>query len=177
MKRFLTALPILSFLLLGAVFFIALNRGDPAYKADALVGRQAPTLELAPLNEGAPSIDAALLADGEAKLVNFWASWCAPCKIEHPELTAIAETGVPVIGVNYKDTEEGARDFLEALGDPYRTIGVDADGRGAIEWGLTGVPETYVVDGDGRIVEKFSGPLTPVIIRTVILPALEQAGS
>ena len=109
------------------------------------------------------------------KLVNFWASWCAPCRVEHPQLMALQDEGLPIYGVNYKDDADKARAFLEELGDPFEGVGADDAGRMALEWGVYGVPETFVLDGDGTVLLRFAGPITDVILEKRIRPALEQA--
>ena len=112
---------------------------------------------------------------GGVKLVNYWASWCAPCRVEHPHLEALAEEGVTIYGVNYKDQPGNALGFLEELGDPYTAIGADPNGRMALDWGLYGVPETYVIDGEGRVVLRFPGPITERVLEGQIRPAIEKA--
>ena len=107
-------------------------------------------------------------------LVNVFASWCVPCRIEHPLVARLAEQGVVVHGINYKDRPEAARAWLGELGDPFRHVGVDADGRTAIEWGVYGVPETFVIDRDGRIAYRHVGPLQPHDVEEKILPLLES---
>jgi cytochrome c biogenesis protein CcmG/thiol:disulfide interchange protein DsbE len=115
------------------------------------------------------------LKQGNISIVNFWASWCGPCKIEHPQLVALAaRDGFRLIGINYKDELEDARAFLDEFGDPFERIGVDEAGRVGIDWGLTGVPETFVVDGAGRIVMKHIGPLTPEDVEKELLPTLSN---
>ncbi|WP_298494167.1 DsbE family thiol:disulfide interchange protein [uncultured Maritimibacter sp.] len=123
----------------------------------------------------AESFDAATLADGEVKLVNFWASWCAPCRVEHPQLVEMAEEGVPIYGVNYKDTPENAAKFLGDLGDPFAALVQDDTGRTGLDWGLYGVPETFVIDGDGVVIKRFAGPITEEILDKIIRPAMEEA--
>ena len=105
-------------------------------------------------------------------LVNFWASWCGPCRVEHPFLTELTAAGVTVVGVNYKDPPEQALGFLAELGDPYAAIGADPSGRTGLDWGIYGVPETFVVDGDGAILLRHPGPLTPDVIARRITPLL-----
>jgi cytochrome c biogenesis protein CcmG/thiol:disulfide interchange protein DsbE len=107
--------------------------------------------------------------------VNYWASWCAPCRVEHPNLEALADEGLTIYGINYKDDPRNAEAFLEELGDPYAAIGSDSSGRTAIDWGLYGVPETYVIDGEGRVVLRFAGPVTQRALETRIRPAIEAA--
>jgi len=167
-------LPPLIFAGLAALFFVGVNRDDPNALPSTLIGRPAPVLALTPLDGKAPLTDA-VLRDGEVKLVNFWASWCAPCRQEHPELKALAEAGVTIYGVNYKDKAPKALRFLEELGDPYTAIGADDSGRTAIEWGVYGVPETFLIDGQGRVVLRHPGPLTPKIVDSTIRPALKDA--
>jgi cytochrome c biogenesis protein CcmG/thiol:disulfide interchange protein DsbE len=127
---------------------------------------------LEPLRDD-PAPTAADLAAPGVKLVNFWASWCAPCRVEHPILEEIAAAGTPVIGVNYKDTPANALAFLDELGDPYRRIGADATGRTGIDWGIYGVPETFVIDASGNILLRHPGPITRDIFEARFAPLLE----
>ncbi len=107
----------------------------------------------------------------------MWGSWCAPCALEHPQLVELAKKGIPIYGMNYKgDTAENARRFLLRHGNPYRAVGMDLSGMAAIDFGVYGVPETFIVDGAGRIVLRFPGPLTPEVIAEKIMPAIEKAG-
>jgi cytochrome c biogenesis protein CcmG, thiol:disulfide interchange protein DsbE len=116
------------------------------------------------------------LADGRVSVVNFWASWCAPCVQEHPLLVALGvRTGVRLIGVNYKDQATAARRFLGRYGNPFAAVGTDTSGRGAIEWGVYGMPETFVVNGRGQIVFKHVGPISPEALETKIIPAVRAA--
>ena len=119
----------------------------------------------------------ATLRDGQVKLVNYWASWCAPCRAEHPNLEKLAQEGIPVYGINYKDKLANADAFLSELGDPYAAIGRDENGRMGLDWGVYGVPETYVIDGDGTIILRFAGPITQRVIESTIRPALEKAAA
>jgi cytochrome c biogenesis protein CcmG/thiol:disulfide interchange protein DsbE len=159
-----------------AGFFLAANL-RPVETRDALpsaiAGAAAPPLTVTEL-PGKPAFDLATLADGEAKLVNFWASWCVPCRAEHPQLELLAEEG-PVYGVNYKDQPADALAFLEELGDPFRAHMADATGRTGIDWGLYGVPETFVIAGDGTVVLRFAGPITSSVVEDTIRPALAEA--
>jgi cytochrome c biogenesis protein CcmG/thiol:disulfide interchange protein DsbE len=172
--RLLVLLPLLALLALSAIFFVRLDNGDdPSRIPSALIGKQAPALTLAGLGE-TPGFGPGDLADGRVKIVNFWASWCAPCRIEHP-IFASLKGKVDLYGVAYKDRTEEALGFLDEMGNPFGRIGMDSDGRAAIEWGVYGVPETYVVDGRGRIVWKHVGEVTAEALRKDILPAVERA--
>ena len=174
-RNLLLLLPPLLFAAFAAVAYFALQSPDEGLPT-AFAGREAPSLAgtVALRDDPAPD-DASLRAPG-AKLVNFWASWCAPCRVEHPILAELAAGGVPIIGVNYKDRPENAKAFLAELGDPYAAIGADEGGRTGIDWGLYGVPETFVVDGEGRVVLRHAGPITPEVLENRILPALEGVG-
>ena len=153
---------------------IGMFRDDPDALPSAREGQPAPAVQLTEL-PGKQIFDDATLRDGEVKLVNYWASWCAPCRVEHPNLDLLAEEGIPIYGVNYKDEPAKALAFLEELGDPYRAIGADATGRMALDWGLYGVPETYVLAGDGTVVLRFAGPVTERVMETILRPAIERA--
>jgi cytochrome c biogenesis protein CcmG/thiol:disulfide interchange protein DsbE len=148
-----------------------------------LIGKMAPPTELKPLAGltdaagrpvgGFSSLD---LAQGEVSVVNFWASWCIPCVEEHPVLVRLKEkTGVRVFGVNYKDQAAAARRFLGRYGNPFLAVGVDGNGRTAIEWGVYGMPETFIVDGTGRIAYKQVGPITAEALEAKIIPAIRAA--
>lgn len=175
--RWLALLPLALFAALGGFLLSGLFRDDPDALPSAFVGREAPALTVAALPGHAP-LDAAMLADGQVKLVNFWASWCVPCRVEHPQIEALARE-VPVYGINYKDNRDGtpsaALTFLEELGDPYAAIGVDGTGRTGIDWGLTGVPETFVIDGKGIVRLRHAGPIDVATMERTILPAIEAA--
>ncbi|WP_171228069.1 DsbE family thiol:disulfide interchange protein [Ruegeria sp. HKCCA4008] len=153
---------------------IGMFREDPNALPSAREGQPAPPVVLSEFPEK-KLFDDATLRDGEVKLVNYWASWCAPCRAEHPNLEALAAEGIPVYGINYKDQLDNAQAFLTELGDPYAAIGRDEKGRMALDWGLYGVPETYVVDGDGMIILRFAGPITQRVIENTLRPALEKA--
>jgi cytochrome c biogenesis protein CcmG, thiol:disulfide interchange protein DsbE len=183
-RRFgLVGLPLLVFLGLAAMFGVALKSGDPSKLPSTLIGRPAPQITLPALagavdaaGQASPGFQTADLAAGQITVVNFWASWCAPCVAEHPLLTDLkAQANVRVFGVNYKDPEPGGRRFLGRYGNPFAAVGADRDGRAAIEWGVYGMPETFVVDGKGRIVYKHVGELTPDAIAAKIIPAIERA--
>ncbi|WP_233416945.1 DsbE family thiol:disulfide interchange protein [Halovulum marinum] len=169
-------IPPVLFLAFAGVLLMGLWREAPDELPSALAGRTAPALELPPLDGlgvPAPGPDA-LTADG-IKLVNFWASWCGPCRAEHPTLEAMAEAGVPIIGVNYKDQPEDALGFLRELGNPFTAVGVDAAGRAGIDWGIYGLPETFVIDADGKVLLRHPGPITRAVYETRFQPLLGVA--
>ena len=174
--------PLLIFGVLAAIFAFALRSGDPSKLPSALIGKPAPNIALAAvdgLSDGTRPIGgftSADLAAGQVSVVNFWASWCVPCVQEHPLLVALKErTGVRLYGVNYKDQAAAARRFLGRYGNPFAAVGVDGDGRAAIEWGVYGMPETFVVDGKGRIAYKHVGPISAETLETKIIPAIRAA--
>jgi cytochrome c biogenesis protein CcmG/thiol:disulfide interchange protein DsbE len=143
----------------------------------ALIGRPAPATTLPPLEGRAgPGLTPDLLTAPGVKVVNVWASWCGPCRVEHPHLMALAAQGITVHGVNYRDEPSAARGFLAELGDPYAAVGADRTGRAGVEWGVYGVPETFVIDGEGRIAFKHVGPIQNDDLERRILPAIRAAG-
>jgi cytochrome c biogenesis protein CcmG/thiol:disulfide interchange protein DsbE len=160
MRRAVVFIPLAIFLALAAVFFFRIG-GDHTVVPSALISKPAPQLVL-PALEGAntPALDPASFK-GNVTIVNVWASWCAPCRVEHPFLVRLAkDTRIRVTGINYKDQSATALRFLAQLGNPFAAIGVDTAGRAAIEWGVYGVPETFLVGRDGRILYKQVGPIT-----------------
>jgi cytochrome c biogenesis protein CcmG/thiol:disulfide interchange protein DsbE len=158
-----------------AVFLLGLQRDDVRNLPSTLIGKPAPEFTLPPLRAGAPGLSAADLKAPGVKLVNIWASWCVPCRIEHPKLAQLAAMGLAVHGINYKDTDAAAEKFLAELGDPFTLIGADRKGRVGIDWGVYGVPETFVIDAEGRIIYKHIGPIQGSDIEKKILPAVEKA--
>lgn len=169
-------LPPLIFLCVAALFFLGMQRDDPNALPSEFIGKPAPALDLAAFADR-PMLTDEALRSGEVTLVNFWASWCAPCRAEHPQLMKLAEEGVPVHGVNYKDTDEKGLAFLSGLGDPYTLSGADPNGRTGIDWGVYGSPETFVIDGEGRIVLRFAGPITSAVLEKTIRPAMARAAA
>ena len=171
----LYALPLLALTALVVWFALALAPGrDPSAVPSALIDKPAPQIDLPSIYPERPGLSSADL-NGRATVVNVFASWCVPCRAEHPVLTRLArEHGVPLIGLNWKDKPEAARAFLDELGDPFERIGSDPSGRAGIDWGVYGVPETYVVDAQGRIRYKHVGPLSEEDLNSVILPVLRQ---
>lgn len=170
----LMILPPAVFVAFVAMAGIGMWRDDPEALPSARQGQTAPPLQLTEM-QGKAMFTADTLRDGQVKLVNFWASWCAPCRVEHPNLDALSREGIPIYGISYKDDPANAAAFLEELGDPYVAIGVDRQGRTALDWGLYGVPETYVVAGDGTIMLRFAGPITQRVISETLRPALDAA--
>ena len=138
-----------------------------------MIGKQAPPLVATPLGT-LPPVTEEMLRTGDLKLVNFWASWCGPCRVEHPNLTELANNGLPVIGLNYKDADATALSFLDELGNPYQGVS-SIDGRQSLEWGVYGVPETFLLDGDGTILFRAAGPVTQRVIREQLIPAMKAA--
>jgi cytochrome c biogenesis protein CcmG/thiol:disulfide interchange protein DsbE len=177
----LFVLPGAIFCLLSLLFLYSLWRGPSVTLPSTMIGRAAPDFSLPALSGGtAGGLSLPGLSTGDLKgqvtLVNIFASWCAPCRDEHPLLLKLAaDTRVRLTGIDYKDEPDNARRFLGALGNPYSAIGMDVIGRAAIDWGVYGVPESFVVDRDGYIVYKHVGPLTEDAIRGPINAAIEKA--
>jgi cytochrome c biogenesis protein CcmG, thiol:disulfide interchange protein DsbE len=182
-RPLLVFVPLVVFAALAALFVIRLYSGDASVLPSALVGRQVPTFALPPV-EGLPDkpgFSDADLRQGKVTLVNVFASWCVPCHQEHElimRLSAdptLASSGVRLFGLAYKDDPANITRFLAEAGDPFARIGADRNGRTAIDWGVYGVPETFVVKGDGTIAYRYVGPISEVSYRDVILPEIEKA--
>ncbi len=181
-RRWMAALPLVAFAALAGLFALRLHSGgDPAVLPSALIGHAAPAFNLPGLpDSGKPGLSDADLRKGGVTIVNLFASWCGPCRIEHPVLKKLADNaelkamGVRLVGVDYKDDPANAKTFLAAGGNPYDAIGLDSSGRVGIDWGLTGVPETFVVRGDGTIAFKYTGPITEQALNDVILPEIAK---
>jgi cytochrome c biogenesis protein CcmG/thiol:disulfide interchange protein DsbE len=173
-KRLLFLLPLLTLVIMAGFLAWSLMSGrDPASIGSVMVGRPAPRLAAPALRDGEPALTDALIKTGKPVLVNFFASWCAPCLAEHPLFTRLAERDrATVIGIAWKNKPEDARAWLKRLGDPFKYAGTDLDGKLALDWGLSGVPETYLVDGQGIIRLHFRGPLTERDVTERILPLL-----
>jgi len=163
-----------------AGLLIALGWGltnDPKNIPSPLLGKPVPSFELPPVRGRTLGLSDANLNDS-VSLVNVFASWCAACELEHPFLVELASAGaVPIHGLNYKDRPDDAAAWLDKRGDPYTRTGADVSGRVGIEWGVYGVPETFVIGPDGRIAYKHVGPLTPDVINDTILPLVERLRS
>ncbi len=180
-RRVVVLLPLAIFLGLAALFLFRLNAGDPSLIPSALIGRPAPQTNLPPVagleRDGAPvpGLDPASF-DGAVTLVNVWASWCVPCHDEAPLLLQLAkDSRLRLVGINYKDDADNARRFLGRYGDPFAAAGADQNGRAAIEWGVYGVPETFIVGRDGRIAYKLVGPITEENLDSVLKPQIDKA--
>jgi cytochrome c biogenesis protein CcmG, thiol:disulfide interchange protein DsbE len=180
-RSWLVALPLLFFIALAAIFLARLHGGDPSKIPSALIGRPAPQTPLPPLpglvSDGmpVPGLDPAAFK-GKVSVVNVWASWCVPCHDEAPLLTALSkDKRLQIVGINYKDAPDNARRFLGRYGNPFGIVGVDGNGRASIEWGVYGVPETFVVGRDGTILYKMVGPVTPQNFDSVLRAEIDKA--
>lgn len=179
-RRWGVVLPFAIFIALAGLFWYALQTGDPSKLPSALIGKPVPEFTVPPVEglkaeDGAEmqSFAASDLAQGKPTIVNIFASWCVPCLEEHPMLMALAEEpGIRIYGINYKDDPASARRFLGRYGNPYDRVGTDSSGRTAIDFGVYGVPETFVISGDGTIAYRHVGPLTEEAITTKILPLM-----
>jgi cytochrome c biogenesis protein CcmG/thiol:disulfide interchange protein DsbE len=180
-RRLLVLLPLVAFLGLAALFFFRLGAGDPSRIPSALIGREAPATDLpavAGLERNGQPVPGIVPADfkNAVTVLNVWASWCVPCRDEAPVLLKLAaDKRIRLVGINYKDQADNARRFLGRFGNPFAASGADASGRAAIEWGVYGVPETFIVGRDGRIAYKLVGPLTPENLEQVMRPEIEKA--
>ncbi len=175
-RRWVVLLPLAIFVALAGVFLLQLMSGrDTSIVPSALIGQPAPKTELPPLaGSGLPGLSTEAMK-GRLTLVNVWASWCVPCRAEHPILMDLAkDTRFDVVGFNYKDKPENALKFLRDLGNPFASLGADEKGRAAINWGVYGVPETYLVGTDGTILWKHVGPFTPTDVTERLYPQIEK---
>jgi cytochrome c biogenesis protein CcmG/thiol:disulfide interchange protein DsbE len=165
MKRLMALLPLAALAVLAVLFVTYGLHRDPNFKPQALVGQPVPTMTLAPLEGGAPEglRQAAIMsaATGTPTLINLFASWCAPCEVEHPVLLALQAQGINIIGIAYKDDPAKTEAFLQRLGNPYSKVLVDRTGRAGVEFGISGVPESFLIGADGKVLAKFTGPMTP----------------
>jgi cytochrome c biogenesis protein CcmG/thiol:disulfide interchange protein DsbE len=165
-SRWLAALPLLALAALAVLFAAYALHRNPQVDPKALVGKPMPAIALPGLEDGRP-VPLVQALSGQPTLVNFFASWCAPCEVEHPVVKSLAAKGVRIVGIAYKDSPDNAQAYLTRLGDPYAVRLVDRDGRAGIEFGVTGVPETFVVDTRGVILAKHTGPLTAQAAKTL----------
>ena len=176
----LVVIPLVLFIALAVLFYFRLYAGNPNIVPSVLIGKPVPEFALPPLeNRGGvdqdiPGLSTADLR-GEVTVVNVWASWCGPCREEAPYLMALSQSGVRVAGINHKDRPENARRFLAQFGNPFSNIGADRNGRVSIDWGVYGVPETFIVDAHGIIIHKHIGPFNQTHVRETFLPIIEAA--
>lgn len=180
-RRLIVLLPLVIFLALAGLFLVRLGAGDPSRLPSALIGRPVPQTALPPvaglLRDGKP-VPGITAADfkGAVTVVNVWASWCVPCHDEAPLLMRLAgDDRIRVVGINYKDQPDNARRFIGRYGNPFAAVGVDQIGRAAIDWGVYGVPETFVVGRDGRIAFKLVGPISADNLNAILKPAIDKA--
>lgn len=180
-RSWLMAMPLIVFAALALLFWFGLGAGDPSRIPSALIGRPVPQTILPPLDglaiagRAVPGLDPSAFR-GQVTVVNVWASWCIPCHDEAPLLLALAQDKrIRMVGINYKDAPDNARRFLGRYGNPFGSVGVDGNGRAAIEWGVYGVPETFIVGRDGTIAYKLIGPITPDNIDRDLRPQIQNA--
>jgi len=180
-RRLVVLVPLIVFAGLTALFLVRLSAGDPSLIPSALIGHPVPQTALPPIaglkrdGAGVPGIDPASFR-GAVTVVNVWASWCVPCHDEAPLLMQLAQDQrLRVIGINYKDGADNARRFLGRYGNPFAATGADNNGRAAIEWGVYGVPETFVIGRDARIAYKLVGPITPENLQSILVPQIDKA--
>ncbi len=168
--------PFAAFVLLVVLFALGLNpKRDIHALPSPLIGKQAPQFALTDVLDPSRSVSNAALK-GQVYVLNVWGTWCAECRAEHDELLTIAGRNVvPLIGLDYMDRREKAQQWLEQLGNPYRAVGFDTDGRAAIDWGVYGAPETFLVDGRGRVLFKFISPMTEEVWEREFMPRIAAA--
>ena len=180
-RNILVLLPLILFVGLAALFYFGLIAGDPSKLPSALIGKQVPQTDLPPIEnlsqngQPVPGLNNATL-EGKVSLVNVWASWCVPCHDEVPFLDKLSlDKRIQLVGINYKDSPDNARRFLNRYGNPFVAAGADAKGRTSIDWGVYGVPETFLVGRDGRILYKLVGPITADNLEKILRPQIEKA--
>jgi cytochrome c biogenesis protein CcmG, thiol:disulfide interchange protein DsbE len=182
-RNLFVTLPLIAFLALAALFLVRLYAGDPGRLPSALIGHPAPKTDLPPLagltrdGKAVPGLSNASFP-GEVTLVNVWASWCIPCAEEVPYLEQLSrDKRIKLVGINYKDPTENARRFLNRYGNPFVAVGTDSSGRTSIDWGVYGVPETYLIGRDGTIAYKLVGPVTAENLATALNPEIAKAAA
>lgn len=167
-------MPPVIFAALAGLFFSGMFRDNPGELPSTFIGKPAPALPAETIL-GEPLLTAENLATGEVTIVNFWASWCPPCRAEHPYLIDLSEQGYRVAGINFRDLQDQASAYLEDDGNPFFASGFDPRGRSAIDWGVTAPPETFIIGGDGTVLHRHVGPLVGSVIEQQFLPALNAA--
>lgn len=179
-RGILVLLPLIVFLGLAALFYVGLGEGDPSKLPSVLIGKPVPPTDLPPIpgltrdGQPVPGLSNATLA-GKVSLVNVWASWCVPCHDEVPFLEALGkDERIQLVGINYKDAPDNARRFLNRYGNPFVATGRDAQGRASIDWGVYGVPETFLIGRDGSIAYKLVGPITAENLKGTLMPQIEK---
>lgn len=179
MRRLFVILPVALFaalaITLGVLTLQSREGRDPSLIPSALIGKPVPQFALPAIAEAIPGGFTTADLAGRLTLVNVFASWCVPCLAEHPLVTRLAEEGYAVYGLNYRDEPAKAAQWLATHGNPYTAVGADTEGRIALDWGVTGVPETFIIDAQGRILFKQTGPMTPQVLEEDILPRLREA--
>jgi len=179
MRRIVVLLPVAVFAALVGLMISLLTdserNDDLSRLPSALIGKPAPETSLPPINATIPGGFSTADLKGQVSLVNVFASWCIPCLAEHPQIESLAERGVPVYGINHRDKPEAAETWLRRHGNPYIAVGADLDARASIDWGVTGVPETFIIDRNGVITYKHVGPITQDALDKKILPKLREA--
>ncbi len=166
--------PPLIFVAFVALAAVGMYRDDPDALPSTLVGRAAPGVPEQAL-EGFPKATADMLASGEVTLVNFWASWCPPCRAEHPTLLRMQAEGIPIVGINIRDTQANASQYLTEDENPFIGVGFDPRGRTSIDWGVTAPPETFILDGEGTVLFRYAGPLVGSDLEQRFMPAFREA--
>ena len=179
MRRLVVIIPVAVFAalvgLMASLLTDSERNNDPSRLPSPLVGKPAPAISLPPINAEVPGGFSTADLKGRVTIVNVFASWCVPCLAEHPLITRLAEDGIPVYGINHRDKAVDAVRWLRRHGNPYLAVGFDADARASLEWGVTGVPETFIIDANGTIAYKHAGPITPDVLERKILPKLREA--
>ena len=170
----LMIIPPLVFFALAGLFLFSMKNGGQTENKSALIDKAAPQFKENVL-EGYPLLQNEMIGKGEVVLINFWASWCPPCRAEHPTLKELSDRGIRLYGVNFKDRPENAVRFLEDDGNPFAAITADREGRTGIDWGVAGLPETFILNGEGEILFRFAGPLIGGNYDNIFLPELEKA--
>ena len=178
MRRVVIILPLAIFAALIGIMVALLTAGernnDPSRLPSPLVGKPAPAIVLPAVADNIPGGFSTADLRGRVTLVNVFASWCVPCLAEHPLITRLAMDGIPVFGINHRDKTEDAVTWLRRHGNPYTAVGADANARASLEWGVTGVPETFIIDADGTVAYRHAGPITPDVLERKILPKLRE---